>query len=292
MRHQIAGDTWLDNLARASLSAADVKFGDGGRVPILAVDFSEDIDASALAVVSSSVQNAVARMSKYLANSSSAATQLRETDRYLARLFPRRQFGRRIEFGFESPSEVDSQLFYAHSVETMAEKAARELIEVLPVSADDQEAVSATFARDRAPLNAVRDIALAVEQTAGIGMSLTTHLGDQYGSIVTLDQARRISEGLKEGVEMERESIEVTGRIDGMRTRRRIFYLESNTRAYEGAFENDLVDAVKAHIDRPVIAVLERVRPLKKAGPRGRWSYRLVALGDAPQDVSLFDDLD
>lgn len=289
MRHQIEGDSWLDNLARASLVAADAKYGDGGRVPILAINFTEDVDASTLAIVTESVQSAVARMGKYVSNSSSAATRLRETDRQLTRLFPRRQFGRRIEFGFEAPHEIDGRLFDIPSVETITEIAARELIEVLPNTADDQQAVSAVLTRAKAPLNAVRDIARAVEQTSGIGMTLTSNFGDAFDSVVTAEQARRITERLNHSDELERETIQVAGRIDGMRTRRRIFFLETPNRDFEGAFDGDMVNAVKAHIDRPVIATLERVRPMKRAGPRGRWSYQLKGLKDPEPEITLFE---
>ncbi|WP_157662964.1 hypothetical protein [Prescottella equi] len=292
MRHQIDGSSWLDNLARASLVAADAKFGDGGRIPILAVDFAEDVDATSLSIVTESVQNAVARMGKYISNSSSAATQLRETDRQLTRIFPRRQFGRRIEFSFEPPLEAEGRLFDIPTVESVAEIAARELIQVLPGTADDQQAVAAVFARDRAPINAVRDIALAVERTSGIGMILTTNFGDEFGSIVTSEQARRITERLNDSKDLERETIKVEGRIDGMRTRRRIFYLESTSRDYEGAFDSGMANAVKTHIDRPVVATLERVRPLKKAGPRGRWSYHLKGLEEPQSEETLFGPTD
>lgn len=284
-RHQIDGDTWLDNLARASLTAADRRFGDGGRQAFLAVDLDRDINADDLSIISRGLQNAVARIGKYITNPTSEAVQLRESDREFARLYPRGQFGRRLEFVFDSPGNSETHLLHLSAVETAAERAVTELIEMLPGSKDSPHFSSTILARDRAARNAVQDIASAVQETSGISMKITTHVGDNFQSIVTPDQASEISKELKNSSEVERDTITVDGRIDGMRTRRRIFYLETQTTDYEGAFDADLVDVVKHYIDRPVTAIIERVRPLKKTGPRGRWSYRLIGIKNAPMGI-------
>lgn len=284
-RHQIAGNTWLDNLARASLTAADQRFGDGGRQAFLAVDLDRDINADDLSIISRSLQNAVARIGKYITNPNSEAVQIRESDREFARLYPRGQFGRRLEFVFDSPANAETHLLYLPSVETAAERATTELIEMLPGSEDFPHFSTTILARDRAARNAVQDIASAVQETSGISMKITTHVGENFHSIVTPNQASEISKELKNSAEVERDTITVDGRIDGMRTRRRIFFLETPTTDYEGAFEVDLVDDVKRYIDQPVTATIERVRPLKKTGPRGRWSYRLIGIKKAPMGL-------
>src|SRR6476469_2534596 len=40
----------------------------------------------------------------------------------------------------------------------------------------------------------------------------------------------------------------------------------------------DLADTVKAFIDKPAVAILERVRHRRVTGSAGRWSYRLLNL--------------
>lgn len=284
MRHQIQGQSWLDDLARASLTAADAKFGDGGRVPYLSVEISGDLDARSLSVIADSVQRAVARMGKYLAGNTDAV-QIRDGDVDVARLYPRRQFGRRVEFSFSNPAGSDEHLFFVPGAGSVAENASLELVELLPDDADDHEAVEFMLARDRGALGAVRDIISAVQQTAGIGMTVTTHIGNRIESTVTVDQARELGDRLRESNEYERSTITVEGRIDGMRTRRRIFYLETASTGYEGVFDAELVNAVKTHIDKSVVAIIERVRPLRLTGPRGRWSYRLTGISESGTDV-------
>jgi hypothetical protein len=89
--------------------------------------------------------------------------------------------------------------------------------------------------------------------------------------------ARELSDTLVAG-NLDRERVEVAGRLDGLRTRRRVFFFEGPNIEYEGGFEQDLADTVKAFIDKPAMAILERVRHRRVTGIAGRWSYRLLHL--------------
>jgi hypothetical protein len=95
--------------------------------------------------------------------------------------------------------------------------------------------------------------------------------------VLTVDQARLLADSLDAG-EIQRERLDVEGRLDGVRTRRRVFYFEGPHQDYEGGFEQDLAETVKRFIDKPAVAVLERVRQKRKTGVAGRWSYRLLHL--------------
>lgn len=288
MRRRITGDSWLDNLARASLMAAAAKF-DGARTPHLAVDVGAEIDAEAFATIASSVQDAVARVGRHQTNPSADADRILSADRDRARLFVRRQIGRRVEFSFENPNVADPVLFGDHPVAAQAERAALELAELLPESATDEDSVLAMPARDRASLNAIKDIVSAVRATGAFSMHVITR-DEERQSVLTVDQAQTIAENLSEE-EIETKTVPIEGRLDGMRTRRRVFYFEATDgRTYEGGFEQDLADTVKRFIDEPAIATIRQVRFKKKVGIAGRWSYRLLELRPLPPPPATEDD--
>ncbi|MFT8181032.1 hypothetical protein ACLXNF_25945 [Mycobacteroides chelonae] len=281
MYREITGDSWLDNLARASIVAAAARF-DGVRPPHLAVDVNTELDAQAFAIIASSVQDAVARVGRHLSNPSSNADSVLRTDRERARLFPRRQMGRRIEFAFENPDIAEPPLFGERTI-SYAERAALELADLLPENAEDVDSVMAIPARERANLNAIKDLVTAVQGTAGISLHVVSRNQERH-SVLTADQARTINEDLS-GAETESHIINVPGRLDGVRTRRRVFYFEAENHTYEGGFEQELATTVKAFLDEPAVATLRRVRLRRKTGSAGRWAYNLLALR-RPDEVS------
>jgi hypothetical protein len=274
-RRDITGNSWLDDVARASLAAAETKF-EGLTAPFLAVNVDADLDALALATITKSVQFAVARVGNHLANPKAEANRVNASDLKRVRLFVRRNLSRRIEFAFEDPNRLEPTMFGEHPGDLFAERAAVELVELLPETATDRDSIRAIPARDRATLNAIKDLVDAVKDTTGIAMHVHASTSDRT-SVLTLDQARELSDTLIAG-QFERERLTVEGRLDGLRTRRRVFYFEGPSSDYEGGFEQDLADTVKKFIDRPAIAILERVRQRRVTGTAGRWSYRLLHL--------------
>ena len=274
-RRAITGSSWLDDVARASLAAAEAKF-EGVTASFLAVDVDKDLDALALSTITRSVQFAVARVGHHLANPKTEANQVHNPDLERVRLFVRRNVSRRIEFAFEDPNQPAPVIFGDHPGDLFAEKAAVELAELLPETATDLDSMRAMPARDRASLNAIKDLVDAVRKTTGISMHVHASTSDRT-SVLTSEQADELSDTLVAS-KLERERIEVTGRLDGVRTRRRVFYFEGPNNDYEGGFEQDLAETVKKFIDMPAVAVLERVRHRRIAGVAGRWSYRLLHL--------------
>lgn len=286
LQRSIHGTSWLDNAARASLSAASAKF-ENRRPPILAVDVNAELDATTLSVISRQMQSAVARMSRHILHPDSEASRIYDDDRDRARLFPRRQIGRRIEFGFENLDIVEPSLFFTDTA-SVAEIAATELVSLLPSAPHDSAAIESMPAHDRALLNVIRDVVTAVEETAGVGLTVSSASGEQTVGVLTRDQAYTIGADLRESTQ-ERRVVTVVGRLDGVRTRRRLFYLETEGRDYEGVYDPDLAGSVKRHLDLPVQARIEMVRSVRKAGAAGRWSYRLLSLDDRPLGTGLFD---
>lgn len=274
-RRAITGTTWLDDVARSSLAAAEAKF-EGITAPFLSVDVDADLDALALSTITKSLQFAVARVGHHLADPTAEANRVDAPDLDRARLFVRRNSSRRIEFAFEDPNQPTPVIFGHHPRALVAERAAVELAELLPETATDTDSIQAMPARDRASLNAIKDLVDAVSRTTGISMHVHASTSDR-ASVLTRDQAKELSDTLVAS-KMERERIEVSGRLDGVRTRRRVFFFEGPHSDYEGGFEQDLAETVKKFIDKPAVAILERVRHRRVTGVAGRWSYRLIHL--------------
>lgn len=293
-RSEITGTSWLDDLARASLLAAEAKF-DGRGPSYLAVDVDTDLDASSLATITRSVQSAVARVGSHIANPKAEANQVRAIDLERTRLFVRRNAARRIEFSFAHPNRPQPVMFGDHPQDEFTAIAAMELAELLPESARDSESVQAVPARDRASLNAIRDLVTAVQKTSSMSLHVIV-VGNERNSVLTADQATMLADTLLVS-DIQRERIEVSGRLDGVRTRRRVFFFEAPGHEYEGGFEQDLAETVKSFIDEPAIAILERVRRRPVTGIAGRWSYRLLHLrppGTPPPELESMpiDELD
>ncbi len=134
--------------------------------------------------------------------------------------------------------------------------------------------------------NAVSDIVNAVMRTSSIALSLTPTSGEEVARSMTIEQARILQGSLRES----REDVgyeTVSGRLDGVRTRRRIFYLERDTGStIQGAVAPDLLDKIKENLDRPVTARLRVVRTTTIDGRRGRPVYELLEIRS---ETSLFD---
>jgi hypothetical protein len=283
---QIPGGTWLDDLARASAMAAYAKFERTSRSPLLKVSVigSSHLDAYTFSDISRALQDATAKIGHIIRNPSGEVTAVQPADRDKAPLLQRGQAGNAIFFGFPEPA-MDDALIH-DGLETLSERAVKELCDFLPANGSDDGALDAVLLQRDTVRNAVSDIVNAVTKNAGIGLQLTPTSGEDVTRSMTTEQARILHGSLRES----REAVgyeTVSGRLDGVRTRRRIFYLErEGGGTIQGAVAPDLLDEIKENLDRPVTARLRVVRTTTIDGRRGHPVHELLEI--TPQ-VSLFD---
>ena len=283
---QIPGGTWLDDLARASAMAAYAKFERTSRSPLLKVSVigSSHLDAYTFSDISRALQDATAKIGHIIRNPSGEVTAVQPADRDKAPLLQRGQAGNAIFFGFPEPA-MDDALIH-DGLETLSERAVKELCDFLPANGSDDGALDAVLLQRDTVRNAVSDIVNAVTKNAGIGLQLTPTSGEDVARSMTTEQARILHGSLRES----REAVgyeTVSGRLDGVRTRRRIFYLErEGGGTIQGAVAPDLLDEIKENLDRPVTARLRVVRTTTIDGRRGHPVHELLEI--TPQ-VSLFD---
>ncbi|MEV6909662.1 hypothetical protein [Amycolatopsis sp. NPDC051071] len=283
---EIPGGTWLDDLARASAMAAYAKFERTSRSPLLRVSVigESHLDAYTFSDISRALQDATAKIGHIIRNPSGEVTIVQPADREKAPLIQRGQAGNAIFFGFPEPAVEDALIH--DGLESLSERAVKELCDFLPANGSDDGALDAVLLQRDTVRNAVSDIVNAVSKHAGIGMGLTPTSGDEVTRSMTTEQARILSGSLRES----REAVgyeTVSGRLDGVRTRRRIFYLERESGGtIQGAVAPDLLDEIKENLDRPVTARLRVVRTTTIDGRRGRPVHELLEI---TPEVSLFD---
>jgi hypothetical protein len=283
---EIPGGTWLDDLARASAAAAYAKFERTCRSPLLRVSVLgwTDLDAYTFSDISRALQDATAKIGHIIRNPTGEVTIVQPADRDKAPLIQRGQAGNAIFFGFPEPATDDALIH--DGLETLSERAVKELCDFLPANGSDDGALDAVLLQRDTVRNAVSDIVNAVSKNAGIGLQLTPTSGEELVRSMTTDQARILHSSLRES----REEVgyeTVSGRLDGVRTRRRIFYLEREPGGtIQGAMAPDLLDQIKENLDRPVTARLRVVRTTTIDGRRGRPVHELLEI---TPEMNLFD---
>lgn len=281
----IPGGTWLDDLARASAMAAHAKFERTAASPLLKVSMlgPTHLDAYTFSDISRALQDATAKIGHIIRNPQGEITYVQPTDRDKAPLLQRGQAGNTIFFGFPEPAPDDALIH--DGIETLSERAVKELCDFLPANGSDEGALDAVLLQRDTVRNAVSDIVNAVVKNTGIGLELTPTSGEELTRSMTLDQAKVLHGSLRES----REAVgyeTVTGRLDGVRTRRRIFYLERESGGtIQGAVSPDLLGQIKENLDRPVTARLRVVRTTTIDGRRGRPVHELLAI---TPEVTLF----
>ena len=279
-------------MAKSSLLAADSKFYGDSLESLLRVDLqgSRTLGAFDTAKISMAIQDATAKLAHILKEPTEERTQSRKTDRQEALLIPRAQLGRSMFFGFPpAPESIDLSLLPELAIRSWSEMAALELCSILPSSREDDGALDALTSQRATVRSAVSDIVHAVTDIAtGIGLDFTVAGHEPVHSEMTVDQAEVLADTFKER-RTDRRIEQVPGQLDGLRTRRRIFYLELGSgEELHGAIGPDplLMEQIKENLGRSVVATLESERVETLDGRRGRLKYRLVAL--EPR-VGLFD---
>ncbi len=133
----------------------------------------------------------------------------------------------------------------------------------------------------RAPTaRAMQEVALAAKRLGGIEVVLDGTKDDARGS-VSPEQAQNIVDLVADSQERVRPRT-VVGTLDGVRMRRREFYLLSSEREFHGSVDEDVLDRMRRLIDEPVTATLEEVTRVSAAGAVSRPAYRLVDIAPRP----------
>lgn len=293
----VQGSDPLSAIRRASLMAAAGKFpdlSDSVSVPTSELElYLIDEEAAGHAVSANDagdflkrVQRAVARLAK--------ARRARLAD--VARLFPEDLVSARLNVASASFGSLKINLFPASGIEegqagmpvggpSWAEIGMVELIRALPEGPDDEESIDSLMGASPVVRRAVSDIVSRGKGEISLKISLTRQSGETFTSHLNPVQSREIRRRLEVARE-ERQVISLRGRLDGLRTRRQIFYFETKAGVeIHGFVEESLMEAVKQNIDREVEASMEVVIYRSQSGKASQKHYRLLAVAGVQSDI-------
>ncbi|MBN8882627.1 MAG: hypothetical protein J0H73_09970, partial [Salana multivorans] len=162
-------------------------------------------------------------------------------------------------------------------VDTTTERALVRLANMMPSGPEDTTLGGRITSARAMTMRAMSEVAEAARRVGGIEVSLDGTTEDVRGSL-DKDQAKDIVD-LAGDVATSVRSVHVTGVLDGMRVKRREYYLiDERDHEYHGAVDEDIIMKMRELLDRPVVATLEEVTRRTRAGKVGRRAYRLVGI--------------
>lgn len=169
---------------------------------------------------------------------------------------------------------------------TLAHQAVRELVNVLPGAAENDNALDAVLGQRQTVRNAVNDLVGVVTATnRGLSFELSSQGGRRAFSVLSAEHADALRDSLKQ-TRTDIRQITVVGRLDGVRTRRRIFYLEPDSGpCIHSALDLSLLHGIRRNLDRRVVAKLQGSGIEALSGKRTRPVYRLLKI--SPTDAEL-----
>lgn len=279
----IPDDGRVNRLRRASFAAYRQKFS----LPTtqLRVDITGTLTATVVAHVTAALQHATALAAKAILDPKNAATQVQGSLLERAPLLPIGQS--RGTLYFELPQAViPSDTIEQTPVAGLTENAVLELIEILPETDADERTLQALPSRRPQYRTAVKKLAAALDGAASLSLSMKPTGGTvSERSVLTAAQALEVPD-LLSGAQEKRDTLTVYGVLDGMRTRRRLFYLDerNTTHEFSGAIDEDQMEKVMSLVGQQVVARIEKLVLLRTDGSKSHPSYALKSI--AP-DASL-----
>jgi hypothetical protein len=273
-------------LSSAGIKASWAKLTAGEEVEevvlTVSMDGSADVSATVAAKVSEAVQRATALLVRQMRDPSREVRQLYRGDLDKAELIQRGQAGGSLIFEVKRQRSVTGQLAVQDQA-TQTERALHELVEVLPESEQDDSSLDAILGQ-RVPVRlAVAEIVSAATRSKGLHLTLRMPGSNAVSSVLSRAQAEVLHNSLDE-LTVHRTRRTLVGRLDGLRTRRRLFYLETDDgREITGGIEEDQVPAVQAALNQRVIATLQVTENRAVSGRRGREHFLLTSLEVQPE---------
>lgn len=174
-----------------------------------------------------------------------------------------------------------------------AEIGAAELFRALPETEDDDLSLDSLLDASPVVRRAVADLIMKrPNPNLDLSFTLDRYSGEGIQASLTARQAQELEERLNMTRE-EREVVRMTGRLDGVRTRRQLFYFEPDGRPeIHGFVDDSLVGAVKAHLDSQVTVALETFVLRSSSGRRGQRRYRLIEVEGQVSQLPPTSELD
>lgn len=275
-----SGSALVDMISDAGIDAVWSQIAPAESGParlVVDVDGTGGLDAMAASDVTAGLQEATAIIARGLREPSESVTQLRRGDTDRAALVQAAQFGRTIVLEVPRAAGTADQLPVPDAV-TLVERALNELVQVLPENAEDDRSLDAILGQSPAVRLAVEKLVRRAKGLPGVAFRLQAPGRESLRSTLSRDQAVVLDDSLSALVEMTSRR-QYVGQLDGMRTKRRLFYLLlDDGREVTGGIDEDLVSDVQAALNARVLATVEVTQSQRASGRVGREHLRLVKL--------------
>ncbi|MEW2248758.1 hypothetical protein AB0907_15670 [Streptomyces sp. NPDC006975] len=300
-------DDPLSRLARAGLQASASKFsglglqnvatGPGFNFRLANPENGGLIAAHEVGDFLQRVQKAVARLAKARRVRRADVVRLQPLDLSVARLDVAASMAGSIIVDLQPhvPTAEEDQEDLAPAGVSWAEIGAVELVRALPEGPDDEASMDSLFSASPVMRRAVADLISDLPNPKlDISLAVQRGTGERISSVLSAGQASALRERLGV-VREEREIIRMQGRLDGLRTRRQIFYFEPPSGSeIHGFVDDSLVSVVRDHLDQEVEVALESFVLRSAAGRRSQRRYRLIEVAgqqsQLPPDSELDED--
>jgi hypothetical protein len=299
------GDDPLSRLTRAGLGAAAQKFTglnlqDAWTSPGLNFRLADStsgglISANEVGDFLQRVQRAVARLAKARRARLADVVKLVALDFEVARLDVAASAAGSIIVDLQPhvQAEADEEGEIPPSGVSWAEIGAVELARALPEGPEDEASMDSLFSASPVVRRAVADlISKLPNPNLDISLTVKRGTGERIVSSISAGQAVVLRERL-DIIREEREVIRMQGRLDGLRTRRQIFYFETPAGAeIHGFVDESLVNVVKENLNEEVEVALESFVLRSAAGKRSQRRYRLIEVAGQMSQIPPASELD
>ncbi|MGU3650606.1 hypothetical protein [Mycolicibacterium sp. A43C] len=270
-------------LALGSAMAAESKFFPArrrSRLRVVVDSAGLPFSSNSNARLTQAISDTTAMLGAYRADTAKLPTRMHSSYRDRYSLVAVGAVGNVIEFGFRDfGNEPDAPLFDVSDLETITEAAARDLVELLPLTGSDDAALDSVLSL---PVTQRVGIGYLVEAVRNTALGVRLDMSDQHGELSTA-QAAVLSDALTEQRTNTRR-IHMEGILDGVRTRRRIFYLDgADSHPYQGSVDEPVLALLPRFMGQVVRVEMEETIVRQASGRAGRPTYRLKSIeGDNP----------
>lgn len=281
--------TFASRIFQSSLLAAESKFFPP-RQAYLNVDI---LGAEVEAYLSSEVAKTISNSTAYFAKAfdDPHTTNARMSNQFHKKVGLRNvaSSGNRIVFGFTQPADdPQTPLIDESRLPSLGEKSAENLALSLPSSEDDDASLDNALALldvERNGLYKLSETLRKFRKSIRLGLSLDGAITSE--GTLTAEQANVLWENLSDS-KPETWQMKVTGRLDGMRSRRRQFFLEcDNGTELTGTIEAELVQQMPRYIDKKVTATITAQQLKFNSGRIGKPVYRIDAIRGISESSTL-----
>lgn len=299
------GSDPLSQLARASLQASAMKFsglglqeaatGPGLNFRLSDTSHGGLISANEVGDFLQRVQRAVARLAKARRSRVADVVKLQLLDFEVARLDVAASVPGSVIVDLRPHAQSDGEERgeLPPAGVSWAEIGAVELVRALPEGPNDEESMDSLFSASPVVRRAVADLIFGLpNQNLDISLAVKRVTGERIVSSLSVGQSESLRERLNI-IREEREIVRMQGRLDGLRTRRQIFYFETRAGVeIHGFVDESLVNTVKANLDEEVEVALESFVLRSAAGRRSQRRYRLIEVAGQQSQLPPASELD